>query len=119
MAESSGIVDDKKIYDLTEIYEERSSLERNVSDGRNSQEVIVIDGRGYERIKQEKKIHELTDIVEDHPAANNLHQDVAAQVQEIAERIARELIPDIAERVIREEILKLNRTAESTSTKIN
>ena len=119
MPESSGIMEDKKIYDLTEVYEERSGSSRRVSEGRNNQEVIVVDGRGYERIKQEKNIHELTDVVEDHPAALNLHQEVAAQVKEIAERIARELIPDIAERVIREEILKLKSTTESQSTKIN
>ena len=50
MPVDSIITDDKKIYDLTEVYEERN--------GRNNQEVIVVDSRGYERrSKDNKHIH--------------------------------------------------------------
>ncbi|MEN6373174.1 MAG: hypothetical protein ABFD75_00155 [Smithella sp.] len=112
MAADSVIADDKKIYDLTEIYEERSE--------RNNQEVIVVDGRGYEKIaKDNKYIHELVDIAEDQPTADNLNEEVLKQATLIAERIAREVIPEIAERVIREEIEKLKKLCGEGSTTVN
>jgi len=112
MAANSVIADDKKIYDLTEIYEERSE--------RNNQEVIVVDGRGYEKIaKDNKYIHELVDIAEDQPTADNLNEEVLKQATLIAERIAREVIPEIAERVIREEIEKLKKLCGEGSTTVN
>ncbi len=112
MAEDSIIPDDKKIYDLTEVYEERN--------GRNNQEVIVVDGRGYERIaKDNKYIHELVDVAEDQSAANNLNQEILKQVTRIAEKIAREIIPEIAERVIREEIDKLKKLSGNGSATVN
>jgi hypothetical protein len=105
-------VDDRKIYDLTEVYEEKN--------GRNGQEVIVIDGRGYERIvKNNKDIHELVDVIEDQQAANIVNEEIIRQAAEIAERIARELIPGIAERVIREEIEKLKKSDGNGSAAIN
>ena len=112
MADKSIITDDKKIYDLTEIYEE--------TNGRNNQEVIVIDGRGYEKIaKDNKYIHELVDVAEDQLAANNLNEEVLQRVTQIAERIAREVVPEIAEKVIREEIDKLKKLCGNGSTTIN
>ncbi|PKN76554.1 MAG: hypothetical protein CVU52_04205 [Deltaproteobacteria bacterium HGW-Deltaproteobacteria-10] len=112
MAEDSIIKDDKKIYDLTEVYEERN--------GRNNQEVIIVDGRGYERIvKDNKYIHELVDIAEDQSTGNNLNEEILKRVTDIAERIAREIIPEIAERVIREEIDKLKKMSGNGSTMVN
>ncbi len=112
MAADSVITDDKKIYDLTEIYEERSE--------RNNQEVIVVDGRGYEKIaKDNKYIHELVDIAEDQPTADNFNEEILKQATLIAERIAREVIPEIAERVIREEIEKLKKLCGDGSTTVN
>ena len=112
MAADSNTTDDKKIYDLTEIYEERN--------GRSNQEIIVVDGRGYEKItKDNKYIHELVDVAEDQPAANNLHEEMLNRVTQIAERIAREVVPEIAEKVIREEIDKLKKLCVGGSTTIN
>ncbi|MGV8058685.1 MAG: hypothetical protein AB2L12_11770 [Smithellaceae bacterium] len=112
MAENNSITDDKKIYDLTEIYEERN--------GRNTQEVIVVDGRGYERISKDNKyIHELVDVAEDQSAVNNLNEEILKRATQIAERIAREIIPEIAERVIREEIEKLKKLSGNGSTTVN
>ena len=112
MPVDSIITDDKKIYDLTEVYEERN--------GRNNQKVIVVDGRGYERMsKDNKRIHELVDVVEDQLAANNLNEEIIKRAIEIAERIAREIIPEIAERVIREEIDKLKKLSGNESTTVN
>jgi hypothetical protein len=112
MDADSTVTDDKKIYDLTEVYEEKN--------GRNNQEVIVVDGRGYERIvKGNKDIHELVDVVEDRLAVNNLNEEIIKQAAKIAERIAREIIPEIAEKVIREEIEKLKKMSGNGSTTVN
>jgi len=37
----------------------------------------------------------------------NLKEEIAAKVTEVTERVAREMIPDIVERILREEIEKL------------
>jgi hypothetical protein len=111
MAEDSVITDDKKIYDLTEIYEERN--------GRNNQEVIIVDGRGYERVSKDNKyIHELVDFAGEQPAANKLNEEILKRVTEITERIAREILPEVAERVIREEIDKLKKLSGNGSNAV-
>ncbi|HPK54153.1 MAG TPA: hypothetical protein PK114_06795 [Smithellaceae bacterium] len=103
---------DDKIYDLTEVYEERN--------GRSSQEVIVVDGRGYERIaKDNTRIYELVDVAEDQPVPVSVNEEIVKRTTEIAEKIARELIPEIAERVIREEIAKLKKLSGNDSTTVN
>jgi hypothetical protein len=102
MDEYSVAANDKKIYDLTEVYEERN--------GRNNQEVIVVDGRGYERIsKNNNDIGDLSGVIEDRKTTSLLNEEIVRKATEIAERIARELIPQIAEKVIREEIEKLKK----------
>jgi hypothetical protein len=111
MDKDSVAAEDKKIYDLTEVYEEKN--------GRNNSEVIVVDGRGYERIaKNNKDVHDLVEIVEDRKAVD-INDEIVKKTTEIAERIARELIPSIAERVIREEIDKLKKLNGNGSATIN
>jgi hypothetical protein len=60
-----------------------------------------------------ERIYDLTDIVEKKPKMAyvdvGLHAEVMKRAAEIAEKVAREIIPDIAERVIREEIEKLKK----------
>ncbi|OPY87636.1 MAG: hypothetical protein A4E71_00944 [Smithella sp. PtaU1.Bin162] len=108
MAVDSTTADNKKIYDLTEVYEERN--------GRNNQEVIIVDGRGYERIaKSDKYIHELVDVAEDQLAVSNLNEEIIKRATAIAEKIAREIIPEVAEKVIREEIDKLKKLSSDGS----
>ena len=59
------------------------------------------------------KIFDLVDVVEKKPKMafvdTGLHEEIMKRAQEIAEKVAREIIPDVAERVIREEIEKLKR----------
>lgn len=108
----NSAADDKKIHDLTDVYEERN--------GRNNQEVIIVDGRGYERIaKDGKDIHDLIDVIEDRQVATNLQEEIIRRATQIAERIARELVPDIAERIIREEIKKLKKLSDNGSSVVN
>lgn len=104
MDEKSDLLNNKKIYDLTEIYEERN--------GRNNQKIILVDGRGYEK-KESKLIHELVDIAEDQPSVNDLQEELIERITQIAEKIAREVIPEVAERVIREEIDKLKKISQN------
>jgi hypothetical protein len=112
MGLDSVITDDKKIYDLTEVYEEKN--------GRNGQEVIVVDGRGYERMpKNNNDIHPQSAVIEDSLATKNMNDEIIRRATEIAERVAREIIPEVAERVIREEIEKLKKLSDNESSKVS
>jgi hypothetical protein len=94
------------IYDLVDVVEGKSP------ETKDRQEVIVIDGRGYDRVlKPEDKIYNLYDVFEQGAGSSLREQAMDEEIRkialEMAEKIARELIPGIAERVIREEIEKL------------
>ena len=60
-----------------------------------------------------EKIYDLVDVIERRPRMalvdTGLHDEIMKRAAEIAEKIAREVIPDIAERAIREEIEKLKK----------
>lgn len=91
---------DDRVYDLVDIVEDDEVYGDN-----DEREIIVIDGRVYQRVVNPgDRIFDLTDVVEE-----GRRDEITRQVSEIAERIAREIVPDIAERVIREEIEKLKR----------
>jgi hypothetical protein len=111
----SGSAEDKKIYDLTEVYEDNNGSGLKLSDSRNNQEVIVVDGRGYERVTRDNNIHNLADVVEDTNSSNKLNEEIIKRATEIAERIAREIMPEIAVRVIREEIEKIKKMSDKGS----
>jgi hypothetical protein len=69
-----------------------------------------LPGRGAGR----ERIFDLVDVVEKKPRMafidTGLHQEIMKRAAEIAEKVAREVIPVIAERVIREEIEKLKKS---------
>jgi hypothetical protein len=58
-----------------------------------------------------ERIHDLVDAIERKPKMAfvdpGIHDEIMKRAAEIAEKVAREVIPGIAERVIREEIEKL------------
>lgn len=62
-------------------------------------------------LTEEDKIYDLVDVIEETPEripeASTLEPEITAVVSRIAERIAREMFPTIAEKVIREEIDRL------------
>ena len=117
MSEDSGTARDKKIVELTEIYDERNGYGRRSTDGKNHQQIVMIDGRGYERVQsRSERMHDLTDVVEDNPANVRLNDAVMKHSVEIIEKIARELVPGIAERVIREEIEKIKNKSKNHSS---
>jgi hypothetical protein len=98
------------IHDLFDIVYDQSDHE-----AKKEPEIIVIDGRVYERVvKYEDRVHDLVDVVE--MGHRSFPQDlkpeddeILKRVSEVTEKIAREMIPGIAERVIREEIEKLKK----------
>ena len=95
-----------KIYDLVDV------LEDGAPEVRAEQEIIVIDGRVYERVlKPEDRIYDLNDVLEEGERKNfspgAVDDEIRAIATEMAERIARELVPGIAERISLEEIEKL------------
>jgi hypothetical protein len=61
----------------------------------------------------DEKIYDLVDVVEKRPKMAlvdaGLRDEIMKRASEIAERVAREIIPGVAERVIREEIEKLKK----------
>lgn len=94
------------IYDLVDV------VEGKLPETKDRQEVIVIDGRGYDRVlRPEDKIYNLYDVFEEGSGSSLregvMDEEIRKIALEMAEKIARELIPGIAERVIREEIEKL------------
>ncbi len=94
--------DHKEIHDLTEALPD----DKNDSD----QEVIVVDGRGYENDSLiEKEVYMLVDVIEENPAGDQLYEEVMKKSEEILERIARKIVPEIAERMIKEEIEKIKK----------
>ena len=98
MDENSITDDDKIIHDL------KDELPDNAE---NNQEVIVVDGRSYENGSIAKDVYTLVDVIEDHQIGDKIYEDILKRADEIVERIVRRIVPEIAERVIREEIEKI------------
>ncbi|MCK9362221.1 MAG: hypothetical protein M0P74_01255 [Syntrophales bacterium] len=88
---------DDKIYDLVDAIAAAESLSGGADRRKANPEII----------------YDLVDVVEKRPKMAfvdaGLHDEIMKRAVDIAERIAREVIPDIAERVIRAEIEKLKK----------
>jgi hypothetical protein len=100
---------DDRIHDLVDVIDDSAGAET-----KHDREIIVIDGRVYERVlRQGDEVHDLVDPVEKSSGGYlhdpGLNDEIVRKVSEIAEKIAKEIVPEIAERVIREEINKLKR----------
>jgi hypothetical protein len=74
------------------------------------------DSDGAMSAPEDEIIYELTDIVEEGSPKTitvaEFNSEIIKRVTEITERIAREIVPVIAERIIREEIDKLKASDE-------
>lgn len=98
----AGLPESRRIIDLVDVLDEGAV----VASGHEAPSL-------HERASavEPRKIHDLTDVVKDVPvravADPALREMVLQNVSEITERLAREMIPPIVERVIREEIEKL------------
>lgn len=87
------------IYDLHDVLEDSAdAVRQGPPDGGNGRE----------------KIYDLVDVIEKKPRMafvdTGLHEEIMKRATEIAERIAREVVPTVAERVISEEIEKLKKS---------
>jgi fructose-1,6-bisphosphatase/inositol monophosphatase family enzyme len=52
-------------------------------------------------------VYTLVDVIEDHQIGDKIYEDILKRADEIVERIVRRIVPEIAERVIKEEIEKI------------
>lgn len=74
----------------------------------NHSDVIVVDGRGYENNPSlEEEVYNLVDVVQDPSMEGRLPEDFYARLEALVEKSVRQWLPEIAERIIREEIEKL------------
>jgi hypothetical protein len=98
MIEGRVLKPEDRIYDLVDLLDSASGYREN--------NVLEIKARP-------EKIYDLVDVVERKPKMafvdTGLRDEIMKRAAEIAEKVAREVIPDIAERVIREEIEKLKK----------
>jgi hypothetical protein len=89
-----------KIYDLEDVLS---------AGGLPATPAQVFPGKGASR----EKIYDLVDVVEKRPRMAlvdaGLRDEIMKRAAEIAEKVARDVIPAVAERVIREEIEKLKK----------
>jgi len=74
---------------------------------------------GYSGSAEDKKIYDLTDVVEDAGSSSKLNEEIVKRATQIAEKIAHDIMPGIAERVIREEIEKIKKMSSKGSANNN
>lgn len=95
-----------RILDLVDVVDDQPIVESH-----GGQDIIVIDGRVYERVTRPRNVMLDTAALTEHSAPpridNGLHDEIMKAVIKIAEGIVRDAVPDITERIIREEIEKL------------
>jgi hypothetical protein len=98
MTEGRVLKPQDRIHDLLEVLEDTRFQTEGLAGNRSVPE----------------KIYDLVDVVEKRPKMAfvdaGLRDEIMRRASEIAEKVAREIIPDVAERVIREEIEKLKKT---------
>lgn len=101
MNDDDILKENKTVHDLTDEVVDNGHA--------NDQDVIVVDGRGYENAAHlSEEVYNLTDVVDDdQKISDKVYGDVVKRLETIVEKTARDMIPDIAERIIREEIEKL------------
>ena len=100
---------DDRIYELVDRIDDNGGAEN-----KRDREIIVIDGRVYERVSGPgEEVGDHIDPIDRDSGASlydpDLKDEMMKKISEIAERMAREMVPEIVERVIREEIEKLKR----------
>jgi hypothetical protein len=98
MIEGRVLKPEDKIHDLVDLFDSTSGLpEKSILEIKSGP----------------KKIYDLVDVIEKKPRMaivdTGLHDEIMKRAAEIAEKVAHAVIPDIAERVIREEIEKLKK----------
>jgi hypothetical protein len=108
MIEGRMLKPDERIIDLVEV------LGESVAFQSGSIPAVENPVPGFPiRVSGREKIYDLVDVVEKKPRMAfvdaGLHDEIMKRAVEIAEKVARDIIPDVAERIIREEIEKLKK----------
>jgi len=102
-----------RIYDLTDVVEEvplrDDRVEVVAARAPSVEERLAGDTPDGVRLSQDKKVYELSNLF-DESQEGLIREEVRRKAAEIAEKVAREVMPGIVERVIREEIEKLKKT---------
>ena len=104
MIEGRVLKPEDRIHDLVDILDAVSGFrEEAPRERRDGPEIIydLVDVVDVVEVVERKPRMALVDT--------GLHDEIMKRAEEIAEKVAREIIPDIAERVIREEIEKLKK----------
>ncbi|MBN2515734.1 MAG: hypothetical protein JXC33_06835 [Deltaproteobacteria bacterium] len=80
-----------------------------------AEEEMIIDGR---KLKQNERIYELNDTIEERsvpsPHEGELSDEMLIKISEMCEKVARQMFPTIAERIIKEEIRKLKKSTKDS-----
>lgn len=101
MIEGRVLKPEDRIHDLVDLLDTATGFREEDRRERRDRPEIIYD------------LVDVVDVVERKPRMalvdTGLHDEIMKRAQEIAEKVAREIIPDIAERVIREEIEKLKK----------
>lgn len=98
--DAHSIKEADKVHDMTEAIKD--------DDHDNHSDVIVVDGRGYENNPLlEEEVYNLVDVVQDPSTDGGLPDDFDARLEALVEKSVRQWLPEIAERIIRDEIKKL------------
>jgi hypothetical protein len=110
--EKSTVKEGDRIYDLTDVVEE-TPLRDDRGDFKVTRtppvkERLAGDAREEILFSDEKKVYELSNLF-DESQEGQIREEIRRKAAEIAERVAREVMPGIVERVIREEIEKLKK----------
>jgi hypothetical protein len=106
MDTNSIIKENENVLDLTDEIKDQNNG--------NHQEVIIVDGRGYTKDSGDREeIYTLVDVIDDNQTQDKIQKEIIARSEEIIERIARKIVPEIAERIIKEEIEKLKNTDDT------
>ncbi|MDO8720631.1 MAG: hypothetical protein Q7J31_00155 [Syntrophales bacterium] len=104
------LVPEDKVYDLVDIYDDQGGMV--LQEEMRGAGIAEQGGEGI--LKSGDNIFDLVDVVEEgqgisclYPALN---EEIMESVSQITEKIAREMIPDIAARAVREEIERFKRS---------
>ncbi len=114
-----GVLGAEAKFSFRDLIQTGSGASRSAPEFAEKSESSSSGEKKHEISAGDQVIYELTDIVEEGSPKTitvaEFNGEIMKRVAEITERIAREMVPDIAERVIREEIEKLKAADEQAS----
>lgn len=98
----------ERIYDLTDVIEEPPPRIDRGEPPPPAGKQTAGDALGEVLFPKDQKIYDLTNLLDENQEVQ-IREEIRRKAVEIAEKVAREVMPGIVERVIREEIEKLKK----------